>query len=79
MSNKDDLIYKIELSSEITQKTWHIYKKFTEFVDLNSILSQFFIRVPYFTKNSSDKSPSEIEIRKTVLEKYLKVKKVNNS
>ncbi len=74
-ASTDSLIYRIELTSEITNKTWYVTRGYKEFLDLHAIFLQFFIRVPYFPQNLPERKTKDLEIRKTVVEKYLKVNK----
>lgn len=68
-------VYKVELTSEISYKTWHVFRKLSEFQELHSIFLKFFIRVPYFPQSIPENTTKDLEIRKSIIEKYLKVNK----
>ena len=49
-------------------------RKYSDLLELNALLSQFYVKVPFFPKrNASDKNLRELELRKTMIEKYLLV------
>ena len=67
-------MYNITLYSKLTNKEWNLTRKYTEFLELNMIFTQFYVKVPFFPKrNSTDRNLRELDMRKTLIEKYLNV------
>ena len=72
-----DIIYfKIDLHSLISDKSWTVFRRFSEFHDLYLILVKYFISVPKFPNKTLTKVKNfqEINNRKEELDSFLKVK-----
>lgn len=70
----EDIIFTIVLFSKLTNKEWTISRKYSDLLELNALLSEYYLKVPFFPKrNGSDQNLRELELRKNVIEKYLNV------
>ena len=70
----EDILYTIVLYSKLTNKEWKVTRKYSDMLELSALMSQFYIKVPFFPKrNASDKNLRELELRKTLIEKFLNV------
>lgn len=69
------VLYKIFLKSEITQNEWEVNRRFSDFTEYHSILSQNFYDIPSLPGKSLIKITSlpELEKRKEELNKFIKV------
>lgn len=46
IGTKEVIYYKINLYSSLSNKSWDIYHKYNEFLDLNELLNKFYINIP---------------------------------
>lgn len=75
LNNEDIIFFKIELTSQISEKNWVVYRRFSEFHDLYLVLEKFFINIPKFPNKTLMKLKNfqEITQRRTELDRFINV------
>ena len=71
---EESVLFKIDLYSKLSNKSWSVTHKYMDFFELNLIFEKYYVSPPYFISGSmvGTEGISDILHKKTILNQYIK-------